>query len=707
MGEVCNVAEGQHDLSYASATAADVRNSSGTAKAHSSSDAHNREGRSPNETPGRTTMFKIYCFFQDISSLRDQVASVWSSYEKGDIDLSVAYIATSVAIDLVISAEQALLRMKTVDALCRGCNNIWKALTVPLQYSTQSAMQSAETDSNRDAQHELLMTDSARILSQVLDAQQHLRETEWPIPIEVLEADSHEHNIQRQHFRRTHVLAWIIHDLLLLEDTSESPSPHHDGRLHKQLVISADKVSRTLQDVWETGTLNPSHAFAAEVLLYIRAILGPRRLDGPRAHAMQARSAVARLTKTDFDAAWHKAVQAKERTLAPTTLAPTPTSATDKPAQNEEDYLFDDFLARPECKAILGDIKQEAYDLMVKPLMHDVYKSDIYTLLLKENACHVSQRRWLRRKAGALSSYYLQRPDPNSFEVDATSCVQVYWPCIGSRRETVRCLNPVSDSYRRWQIQHELYHVSLTYASLRKSIFACAHLYNALQRYNLVEGSWPALDEVVNHHRDAIFAGVRSDNAETMYSRMAHRLNLNQARKGCSCHTMKLDLNETQVSLWDLLKNYRQPSKLLSRLQDVMIANSRLSLKTSDINMDNFITHLSRHLTEHIRMMNCDYITLTHQCSRMLKSVQDELGITTHLVAGPYHTSPQEGVDHKRVHAVEYILRDNRQAWMECSMKGQREFRGGPLLRKAAIIFNRELAKLPLNPPDILAQQPG
>lgn len=258
--------------------------------------------------------------------------------------------------------------------------------------------------------------------------------------------------------------------------------------------------------------------------------------------------------------------------------------------------------------------------------------------------------------------------------------------------------------YRAFHIPKLLHNFSMLYASTRKSIFACAHLYNALKVHKLLEQTWPVLEMAMSDHADAIFASSVPDNAETIYSRIAHRLNLTRCRQGCGCHKSAFDLNETQIILFELLHSRKERPKLLSQLEDVMMKGAGTRKGQQTINMSNFVPCLAAHLPQHVRSMHLDYAELTQQCSALLGTLHKELDVArdAYFTKEP-KMSTDELFDFLRVQAVEEILKDNRDAWMDCSSKQQRHFQGGALLRQAAAVFNRELAKMPLDLPAELA----
>lgn len=267
-----------------------------------------RPAKSFSDSATTAAIFEIYCFFADPQHLREQVKSVWTDYRAGKLDISVAYIVSKVAIDVVISAEDTLLQAKPIAAMCKDKEDVWQVFSSCLhRVSPYATSASANTDT--DEEHDrLVMTYTARILKQTMHACSYLGEHGWPLPIAVPPAPNRDADSENRSHKRGIILGWILHDLLLVEELlpegyRESPTYSRQA----DTLRSYDPVSCGLRDVWESRRLRPSHVFTAElaldIVLQLRAE-GDRKLEDDGRRAIHS---VTRAARCHFDEESHLA----------------------------------------------------------------------------------------------------------------------------------------------------------------------------------------------------------------------------------------------------------------------------------------------------------------------------------------------------------------------------------------------------------------
>ena len=81
--------------------------------------------------------------------------------------------------------------------------------------------------------------------------------------------------------------------------------------------------------------------------------------------------------------------------------------------------------------------------------------------------------------------------------------------------------NPVASGTLEIIVALGMEHAGTTLASHHHSIFATAHLYNAIRQCGRTDLSWPELDKIIENQISVLFAGELSTTPKTIHTRFA------------------------------------------------------------------------------------------------------------------------------------------------------------------------------------------
>lgn len=254
------------------------------------------------------------------------------------------------------------------------------------------------------------------------------------------------------------------------------------------------------------------------------------------------------------------------------------------------------------------------------------------------------------------------------------------------------------------------------------SIFATAHLYNALRQLKYIQIGWPELDRVMELHAGPLFANDVPDTPEKFYARMAFRLgNSRPTRRLDKLQKWKMQITPASKILREYLNRNHTIEGVVQQIEDqlqkhmpaessdaVAVSSSNIQKKSNNENLRRrrlaplqFVEVLQSYFPEILPNVTVNYIALTKTCNALMRTlrqrIQDELGIEYTSMA-----DPSDSNDHGFVFMVLKILEETKmkeQAWQSMMKKKKNNgeannFDGGRQLRLAAETVERYLTSM-------------
>ena len=238
--------------------------------------------------------------------------------------------------------------------------------------------------------------------------------------------------------------------------------------------------------------------------------------------------------------------------------------------------------------------------------------------------------------------------------------------------------NPVYCGLASFNLLTDFEAAGISLCNWHKSIWPTAHLYNALQRTSGISKPWPEMEELIHYHMEPLFASHLPLSAYEFYVRFAlalglsmsnfsqkprnrtknDRLRFRQGANGIKLNMTgissvfrqyfdkKLSLEICLVKLDSLLRN---PGARASRKEREA---SRRPLTTIQ-----FLSMLESRLPQVTQRLRFDYITLTKQCVKLLKTIRQQLELQFQLTYP--RISTEDSADQTLTWVVMQILEEN------------------------------------------------
>ena len=213
-----------------------------------------------------------------------------------------------------------------------------------------------------------------------------------------------------------------------------------------------------------------------------------------------------------------------------------------------------------------------------------------------------------------------------------------------------------------------------------KSIWPTAHLYNALQKTSRISKTWPEMEELMDLHMDTLFAGHLPLSAYEFFIRFALALGLSTSnfsrnprnRTNNDRMRFRQGANGTKLKVTEMSSVFRQYFEKKSTLEicliklDSLIRNPgpRASKREQDacnrpLTNLQFLAMLEANLPQVTQRLQFDYITLTKQCAKLLKTIRQQLEMKVHVT---YPRIPTEdSADQTLTWVVMQILEENNE----------------------------------------------
>lgn len=249
------------------------------------------------------------------------------------------------------------------------------------------------------------------------------------------------------------------------------------------------------------------------------------------------------------------------------------------------------------------------------------------------------------------------------------------------------------------QLALKMEDAGIALANHHLSIFATAHLYNALHQMGITTIRWPDMDRIIDLHTGALFANDVPVTPSDLYRRMAYRTAYKGSsrsfdkkqpwkfRTGAASASLKQLLDSTDSVEHALLNLEAQiedhaTSQTISWSKKNNVSGRRRQLKPAQV-----MARFQEYLPVVLKDMQLNYVTLTKTCNGLIKAIrtalQDELGMNM-----PSMQTPGDSNDHSVIYVVLKVLEENQKsAAVHERKKDKSPFRGSVEVKTACRVF--------------------
>lgn len=559
--------------------------------------------------------FIIFCFFEDLHRIQSFIQEVWREYKTNKCDLTVASVTTNLAFNLVRRAEDELIA--NLDPKRYSKPDSYYALAMTIFYEDSYAR--GECPEKKLASNESLRLTpfddfiylpTARTLS-MFHRMMRL-EVPYPQPMppfrfsyiarpELLELPEIK-KAEQEHLLLSQILIdSSLTDLLvpMLKEQRGREAPPED------------EFSVGLLKLRQEGEVSAWIVFASKVILDIHEILGA---DVKRGYQELSQAGAAATKILDF--------RPKGTELLPGGGLCWQSKDVDVA---QDVYDFADFWIKeapiPSFKAMFAaDQKPRSEPQSLHELPQEVQD-------------HLRAR-------GIHNDDVLPEHQANADKLELSLIKPAEDPAF------IYNSNPLYCGSLAFNIAIDMEIAGIRLANHHLTIFAVAHLYNALQQANVVRGKWPELDKIIQLHIGQLFAGKLPTKPSECHTRLSVRMGASASDfarnrrtttrpqgltgKGIK-HLPKFTISNTTQMLSDYSHHKEAPAKSLARIEAAIQAHIKVNqaqirkLTKRHLTPLQFLTHVRAWLPQVMQDAKVDYIRMVRTCHRLLNQVRKEI----------------------------------------------------------------------------------
>ena len=456
--------------------------------------------------------FATYSFFEDLHRLRAEIRSIWSRYTKGTMSLLQATILTAACLDMVRRAEDETYQMFTdvyhnpsKHTYCDLASILYKAESI--QTGKQRDFMSVETLELSEFD-EFAFYPVGPTLLKLGGLHEVMLKSAWPVPIpamrfnyivrpELMDEPRMLRYEEQDEFTSQVFLDMNLYDTLKGQSKQAPKHTCHISPLQEMNLPFDDPLFTSFRPLWTTGAVTVKSVFAAQILYDI--------------HDICCKSTTANGTEILQKAAGHY------KNVFKFIVSPDGTLDTEDVRWLPKDSSL--------VMTIYGRIEQH----MMKSVITDF--KDFYLNNVPDSSL-----------GGALGLDEL--PPPVRERIEAKMRAQGWTPPAEEHERNAERLgaNKVIKPHQdpAFVVNENLLfagtllldvasmseEAGVTLANHHLSIFATAHLYNALVQLGICDIHWPEMQQIIDLHAGPIFAHDIPTNAADMVSRYAYRTGL-------------------------------------------------------------------------------------------------------------------------------------------------------------------------------------
>jgi hypothetical protein len=548
--------------------------------------------------------FIIFCFYEDLHAMEKFLKQTWQKSADGEIDLATAALTTNVALELIRNAEEDIKAHipnfnhvgSSYDAITSIIHpvppislDIYES-SAPLSSSPieefvyrstfLSVFKSAATLHYQDGSAAVLSLASFNLMMGATPSQDgQLEENDMILSLFLLELG---HKILISTGREVIEKARNIGHLEKLPSTATEYFPFED------------ELSKSLQSAMFTRRITVHAVFGASLLLEIHKILGTR-----------TENAYEQLRKRGAEAQSAFGIPFKK------TGSEWITTVRRNPCELSGDELI----------KIWRNQEAAAHALGVSFRIRCVVQHNNLVAGKQRNA-----------DFDELNAKKLQRPGHPSFL--ETLGIDVDRVNPSKDAEFFHKHNPIYCGMEILTILVGTEKAGVDLSNADYSVMSVAHLYNALQQKNLLQGRWHAMDKLINTHMKALFTGSLPTNTEQIIRRFFLCIKTPVAsfatagkggipNWGSILNNLGVILKPTDVSahIERYLEGTDSAKKLLFNIQKELHHES--SATKRGVSYLEMLTELRDAMPRSISQIELDLISLTRKCTKLLVTIRE------------------------------------------------------------------------------------
>ena len=559
--------------------------------------------------------FIIFCFFEDLHRVQKCIQETWKDYRTSKCDLTVASVTTNLAFNLVRRAEDELIA--NLDPKRYSKPDSYRALSMTIFYEDSFAR-------GEDPEEKLASNESLRLTPfddfiylptarTLLNFRRMMRlEIDYPQPMppfrfnyisrpELLELPETK-KAEQEHLLLSQILMdSSLNDLIkpgLKEERGRESPPE-------------DEFSDGLLKLRKEGEVSAWIVFASRVILDINDILGE---DVKRGYRELCQAGAAATKTLDFQPEGNELV----------------------PGGGLCWHVKDVGIAQNVHDVAEFWIK-EAPLPSVKAIFAANEKPENESLDFHELPQEIKDR---LRAQGVHNDDVLPEHEANAKRMNLSPIKPAEDPAF-----IFNC-NPLYCGSLAFNIAIDMEIAGIKLANHHLTIFAVAHLYNALQQTEVVQGKWPELDKIIELHIGQLFAGKLPTKPSECHTRLSVRMGASASDfarnrrtttrgqgltgKGMK-HLPKFAISASTQMLSDYSCHKEAPAKSLARIegaiQEHTKVNSGQTKKATKRQLTplQFLMHVRAWLPQVMQDTKVDYIRMVRTCHRLLNRVKKRI----------------------------------------------------------------------------------
>ena len=625
--------------------------------------------------------FIIFCFFEDLHRTQEFVNELWRRYKARKCDLHTAAITTNAAFDLVRQAEEDLIA-QAPNVFNR--KRSWDSIAIIVFYADafqQGVCPEARLNSNESLRitpfDDFIYLSTARILMKFTFMANLPKGCQLPYPIPcpplrfsyISRPDLLGTPEMDKKEQEDLTLSRFIIDRQLWHTWKEAGSEYSTPPpLDDEFSVSVDRLTKE-------GVLSVALVFEAQVFLDIQDIMGD---DVKRGHQDLLRTTNAidkimnlkavngawdvggsgeRWHERDVDAVLRIKLTSMNWILdTPTNAFPklkeyqmaSSASDNDKPLHTWSDTSPEHGPPSQQADIPEGSGTERLRSSVTRPPRNPKFSNvsmNIHEVPEGADARDPEVQRLLKKQlmdAGKLPDE--QGVDPKHEETARRLNIKLIQPSRDLK--FLLTSNPIYCGLVSFSLLTDFEASGISLCNWHKSIWPTAHLYNALQQTSSISKTWPEMEELIDLHMDALFAGYLPLSAYEFFIRFALALGLSTSnfsrnprnRTNNDRIRFRQGANGTKLKVTEMSSIFRQYFEKKSSLEICLVKldslirdpGPRASRKERDawkrpLTNLQFLAMLEANLPRVTQRLQFDYITLTKQCAKLLKTIRQRL----------------------------------------------------------------------------------
>ncbi|KAK3705021.1 hypothetical protein LTR37_013538 [Vermiconidia calcicola] len=252
--------------------------------------------------------------------------------------------------------------------------------------------------------------------------------------------------------------------------------------------------------------------------------------------------------------------------------------------------------------------------------------------------------------------------------------------------------NPFFSGTKALELALKVEDAGVALANHHLSIFATAHLYNALRQHQVINFQWPVMDRIMELHVGPMFAGELPVTPQAMCTHLEVRIGRNHSTQTEKKQKWKITTDGAGTGLRQLLDPSIARNRVLYQLEEGVQqralfekANPKYR-QQRQLTPTQFISQLANSLPQTMQSIRINYVRLTKVCNNLMRRVREQVLRELDVLHPSLRQPGGDTNDRGNLFMVLAILDDNRfaaAAHDRDKSKRTERFTGGPHLQVA------------------------